>query len=316
MNNSLQTPVLLLIFNRPQTTKKVFDAIRNVRPEKLYISADGPRSNVEHDQELCDQTRQIVSNIDWPCSVQTLFRDENMGVRYAVTTGIDWFFEHEEEGIILEDDCLPGIEFFNYCSELLNTYRNDVRVMHITGTNLQFGRKRGNASYYFSTIPCVWGWASWRRVWNLYDREMEKFPKFEEQNQIVNVFPDKKTADWVINMARLIYEKKVITWDYPLAFTICINNGLCIVPNENLVSNIGFGEGSTHTIDGSHAHSNIPVKELGTIEHPKFMIPDRQADLFELSLSINNVKSSEVNKEKEVPKLNILQKIKRRLLHA
>ncbi len=312
--DTLKTPVLLLIFNRPDNTKKVFDAIASMKPEKLYIAADGPRIERPDDVELCKQTRKIIDLIDWSCNLVTMFRDENLGARYACTTALDWFFDQEEEGIVLEDDCIAGSDFFRFCSELLEKYRDDPRVMHIAGTNLQFGRKRGSASYYFSMIPAVWGWASWRRVWKNYDPEMEKFEQFEKENQTINIFPDKKIADWVTNMARMIYEKKIITWDYPLAFHIGINNGLCIVPNVNLVTNIGFGAQSTHTKDSSHAHADIPIQKIeGPLIHPKFYIPNREADLFQLSLTVDDVKASEVNKEKKDIKLNVFQRLKSRV---
>ncbi len=307
---SFKTPILFLIFNRPDNTKKVFEAIALAKPERLYIAADGPRPNNTDDEAICVETRKIIEHINWPCTLHTLFRKENLGSRYACTTALDWFFEQEEEGIILEDDCVPGLDFFNFCAQLLEKYRHDPRIMHIGGTNLQFGNKRGNASYYFSSIPAVWGWASWRRVWKNYDPEMSKFEQFEEENQMINVFPDKRIADWVSVMARMIYEKKIITWDYPLAFHIGINNGLCIVPNVNLVTNIGFGNQSTHTKDSSHAHANIPVQIIEEpLIHPKFFIPHKHADFYQLNLTINDVKSNEVNKVKKEYKISIFQKI-------
>ena len=308
---SLKTPILLLIFNRPDNTKEVFDAIALAKPERLYIAADGPRPDNQGDEILCDETRKIFELIDWPCELFTLLRKENMGARYACTSAIDWFFEQEEEGIILEDDCVPSTDFFRFSTTLLKKYRDDPRIMHIGGTNLQFGNKRGNASYYFSSIPAVWGWASWRRVWKNYDPEMAKFEKFEEENQMINVFPDKRIADWVSVMARMIYEKKVIAWDYPLAFHIGINNGLCIVPNVNLVSNIGFGNQSTHTKDSSHAHANIPIQKMNEhLIHPKFFIPHKHADFYQLLLTIDNIKADEVNR---VGKVTFYMKVKNKL---
>ena len=314
--NLLKTPILFLIFNRPDNTKKVFEAIALAKPEKLYIAADGPRPDKLEDESLCEETRKIIDLIDWPCQHFTLFRNENLGARYACTKAFDWFFEQEEEGIILEDDCVPNKDFFGFCTTLLEKYRDDPRIMHIGGTNLQFGNKRGSASYYFSSIPAVWGWASWRRVWKNYDPEMAKFEKFEQENQMINVFPNKRIADWVSVMARMIYEKKVIAWDYPLAFYVGINNGLCIVPNVNLVTNIGFGNQSTHTKDSSHAHANIPTQILeNPLIHPKFFIPHKHADFYQLLLTIDDVKANEVNKVKKTSRISTLQKIKSKLKH-
>lgn len=314
MNNSLKTPVLLIIFNRMDTTEQVFESIRQARPERLYIAADGPRPDVEDDKISCLHTRTIIERIDWPCRLTTLFRDENLGTKYGIIAALDWFFELEEEGIILEHDCLPGADFFNFCSETLAHYRHDSRIMHISGCNLQFGRMRGDASFYFSAISSIWGWASWRRVWKLYNAEMPSFLKFVEQDQIINIFPDRKTADWVTDMAMNVYEKRILTWDYPLCYAIGINNGLCITPNVNLVSNIGFGDKAIHTRDSSHAHANIPTVAMLEITYPEFLIPNKQADLYQLALTIDNIKTLDVNGGKKHKKLNLLQRIKRRLI--
>jgi hypothetical protein len=311
----LKTPVLFLIFNRPETTDRVFAAIRNARPQKLYIAADGPRAGVNEDILLCKQTRSIRNQIDWECEVKTLFRDENLGSKFSMISALDWFFENEEEGIILEDDCLPGNEFFRFCSTLLDHYRNDHRIMHIGGTNLQFGQKRGEASYYFSAIASIWGWASWKRVWKLCDHSMKKFPEFEEEDLMVNIFQDRKTADWITAMARHVYENKVIAWDYPMAFSIAINNGLCITPNTNLVSNIGFGENASHTKDASHVHANIPIgKPDEPLTHPLFLIPDRKADIYQLSLTINDVKQSQLKKSKNEAGTGVFRKLIKKYL--
>ena len=168
------SPILFLIFNRPETTKKVFSAIKEVQPPRLYIAADGPRSEQPDEADHCELARTIATKVDWDCEVKTLFRDQNLGIRIAVSQAIDWFFEQEPEGIILEDDCLPDQSFFWFCKELLEKYRNDTRIMHIGGTNFQFGKNRTNYSYYFSRYAHIWGWASWRRAWEYYDEKLKK----------------------------------------------------------------------------------------------------------------------------------------------
>lgn len=313
--NTLKTPILLTIFNRIETTEKVFEAIKKVKPEKLYIAADGPRPNVETDILQCEETRKITESVDWPCQIFTLFKDGNLGVNYACTTALDWFFEHEEEGIILEDDCVPNADFFTFCANLLEKYRHDPRIMHIGGSNLQFGNQRGNASYYFSSIPTVWGWASWRRVWENYDPDMPKFEKFEQENQTINLFPEKRIADWVNVKMRDVYEKKIIAWDYPLVFHIAINNGLCIVPNVNLVTNIGFNHPYKNNENNLQALANIPTQNIKVpLIHPKFFIPHKHADFFQLSLVIDGKKTTEINQMKKSSKVNLYQKIKNKIL--
>ena len=167
-------PVLFLIFNRPETTIQVFSAIKKAQPNRLYIAADGPRPEYPDEVNHCKIARTIATNVDWDCEVKTLFRDQNLGCRLAVSQAIDWFFEQEPEGIILEDDCLPNQSFFWFCKELLEKYRNETRIMHIGGTNFQFGKNRTNYSYYFSRYAHIWGWASWRREWKYYDEKLKK----------------------------------------------------------------------------------------------------------------------------------------------
>jgi len=295
-----KTAVLFIIFNRVETTKKVFEAIRAARPEKLYIAADGPRKESTGDEEKCMATRNIVNHIDWNCEVKKLFQDKNIGSKYGVIAALDWFFENEESGIILEDDCLPSPDFFRFSNGLLEYYKNDHRVMHIGGTNLQFGQQRGNASYYFSRIASIWGWASWRRVWQRCDHKMSSFPQFEKQDQMTNLFPERRIADWMTNMSRNVYEEKVMTWDYPYAYSIACNNGLCITPNINLVSNIGFGNDATRTKDVSSVHASIPIGQIREITHPVLLVPDTSADLYQLSLSVDDIKKSNlpINKKR------------------
>ena len=314
--NSLKTPILLIIFNRMDTTEQIFESIRQARPERLYIAADGPRPEVGEDKISCMETRKIIDRIDWPCKLTTLFRDENLGTKHGIIAALDWFFELEEEGIILEHDCLPSKDFFRFCTDLLERYRDDNRIMHIGGTNLQFGRKRGEASYYFSSIATIWGWASWRRVWKLYSAEMKDFLQFEKEDQMINLFPDRRIADWLTAMAKQVFDKKISTWDYPLGYSIAINNGLSITPNVNLVSNIGFGDKAIHTRDSSHAHSNIPLAELAEIAHPSFFISNKQADLYQLSLSVDNIKTSQATGEKLPNKPNILYRVKNKLFSS
>ena len=155
--------VLFIIFNRPETTQRVFDAIRLAKPTRLYIAADGPRENKTGEKELCEQARKIAQNVDWDCEVKTLFQKENLGCGKAVSHAISWFFENEDMGIILEDDCLPHQSFFKYCEELLEKYKNNDRIGIISGNNFQKKRKIGSFSYYFSDIVNIWGWATWAR---------------------------------------------------------------------------------------------------------------------------------------------------------
>src|SRR5262249_47548369 len=174
-----KVPVLFLVFNRPETTARVMEAIRAAGPERLYVAADGPRDSKTGEAEHCAEVRQLAMNVDWPCDVRTLFRDRNLGCRRAVSSAITWFFEQEPEGIILEDDCLPSFDFFPYCAELLERYRDDERVMAICGSAYADVSSDYPHSYYFSYYADMWGWATWRRAWLHYDNRMDRWPVFK-----------------------------------------------------------------------------------------------------------------------------------------
>tara|TARA_B110000305_G_scaffold234728_1_gene293231 strand:+ start:741 stop:1691 length:951 start_codon:yes stop_codon:yes gene_type:complete len=282
----LNTAILFLVFNRLDTTKKIFEAIRQAKPPRLYVAADGARVNVEGDVEKVQAVRNyVMQNIDWDCEVKTLLRDENLGCKYANSSSITWFFENEEKGIILEDDCLPNQSFFWFCEELLERYEKDLRVWHISGNNFQNGIERSNKSYYFSKFPHIWGWASWANRWRHFDAEMNSFSQFKNEGLITSLFSEIKDQRYWLDIFDSVYKKEFNTsWDYQWVYTILSNNGLSIAPNKNLVSNIGFGSRSTHTHDTNHLHANIPSKEIIIpLVHPKFVLFNSRADSYETS---------------------------------
>lgn len=184
MTKSFNVPILFIIFNRPETTKAVFHEIRKNQPFQLFVAADGPRREIFEDIENCRKVREIIQLIDWECNVQTLFRDENLGCKIAVSSAIDWFFSQVDEGIILEDDCLPDQSFFPFCQELLEKYRYDAKIMMIGGSNFQFNKNKFEYSYYFSRYFHIWGWASWKRAWQFYDVEMKAWPEIDRKSVV------------------------------------------------------------------------------------------------------------------------------------
>lgn len=272
----LKTPILFLIFNRPDTTQKVFEQIREQKPKYLFVSADGARPDKTGEAELCEQTRKIIEQVDWDCEVKTLFRDNNLGCKKAVSEGITWFFDNVEEGIILEDDCLPSDSFFRFCEENLEKYRHDNRIMHISGEN-PLDMEFGNSSYYFSLIPHIWGWASWRRAWKLYDVEFQHFDYFIENNIIQNIFEQKEAQKYWNKIFSRVKNGEINTWDYQWTYALFVNNGLSIVPNKNMVSNIGFGhDEAAHTSENAKC-ADRKAFEISEIKHPEFIIPEKQA---------------------------------------
>ena len=275
-----KTPILFLIFNRPDITHRVFSAIREVRPTQLYIAADGPRSEYPGDKERCNKTRNILEKVDWDCEVKILFREENLGCRLAVSRGIDWFFAAETEGIIIEDDCLPNQSFFWFCQELLTYFRDDTRIMHIGGINSQFGNNQINDSYYFSRYAHVWGWASWRRAWKFYDVKMEQC-SVENYKEILNHFTDNKSF---INYWYKIFKQtsngEINTWDYQWTFACWNQKGLSVVPSVNLVANLGFSVDSTHTFKPSPLANMVTETINLPLKHPNQVARHQKADKY------------------------------------
>jgi len=279
-NTPFNTPILFVIFNREDTTKKVFEAIRNIKPSKLYIASDGPRLNKEGEVDICNRVRQITENIDWSCEVKRKYSEKNIGCKLNMSGAIDWLFENEEQGIILEDDCLPNESFFYFCQELLEKYKDIDEVKMISGDNFQFGNKYGEASYFFSKFPNIWGWATWKRAWTNYDIDMKTYPEFKKTNKIKNIFSDKRIQKFMIRLFDKLYENKMNTWAGRWVYAIYNNNGICISPNVNLISNIGFGNTSTNTKKEDDILNNIPTESLENIIHTESIIVNNKADTF------------------------------------
>jgi len=281
-NPVFSTPVLFIVFNRPDTTKLVFEEIRKVRPTQLYVTGDGPRTHKEGEQELVRQAREIATAVDWPCEVTTLFREKNLGCKYAVGGALNWFFGQVEEGIVLEDDDLPDPSFFPFCVEMLERYRDDERIMHISGNNFQQKNEKYvcDASYYFSAAPHIWGWASWKRAWKHYDIEVRQWPEVRDKGLLKGVFDGPGVFRWGW-LFQQYYDKKINSYDTQWAFACIINRGLAITPRTNLVTNIGFGPGATHGQDPSDHQANIPLEAVSfPLMHPREVMVHSIADAY------------------------------------
>jgi hypothetical protein len=277
----LQTPVAFLIFNRPDTTARVFEEIRRARPPKLLVVADGPRAGRLDDADKCSATRAIIGQVDWDCEVLTNFADTNMGCKHRVASGLDWVFASVPEAIILEDDCLPHPTFFRFCQELLERYRDEDNVMCISGDNFQFGRKDQDASYYFSRYLHIWGWASWRRAWQHYDVEMRQWSSLDKLNWLKGLFMSSSPVQYWATAFQSAYSRKLNTWDYQWLFAMWMRGGLSIAPNVNLISNIGFSAEGTHTTRfGKMAEIDIEPM-LFPLLHQDSIHQNAQADLYE-----------------------------------
>jgi acetyltransferase-like isoleucine patch superfamily enzyme len=265
----IKTPILFLIYKRPSTTQKVFDAIRAARPKKLFVAANGPNPEKESDYEKCEETRNIIKQVDWDCELITLFRSNHLNVGLSVSSSITWFFEQVEEGIILEDDCLPNTTFFRFCEELLEKYKHDDKIMQISG-NTFISKNNCNGSYYFSKFPFVWGWASWRRAWSKYDYMYHDLSNIKRNEIISQNFENPLIAKYWQNTTENHVGTNInMTWDYQWFFSIWKNDGVVILPKVNLVSNIGFGNDATHTnIDYNNLANYQSKSMLFPLKHP------------------------------------------------
>ncbi|MDR0932927.1 MAG: hypothetical protein LBM70_07920 [Victivallales bacterium] len=293
----LNTPILFTIFNRPDTTSRVFDAIRLARPPKLFIAADGPRPDRPGEAELTEKTREIVHSVDWDCEVQTRFLDTNHGCRVAMSSAIDWFFSQVEEGIILEDDCLPSPSFFRYCQEMLAYFRLDERIINISGCNMQLGRHPVKESYYFSRYVHIWGWASYRRAWQHYRVDMPDYPDFRSGNAPEALFPDPKERKRWLEILDLVYAKSphFNTWDFQWNYVGFKRNALSVTPNHNLVQNLGCTAESLHTAGNAFADAESEEMPFPLI-HPEFLYPHPQADHFTFKHDFANPLSKRVGR--------------------
>lgn len=282
MSAELVVPVLFLVFNRPETTRQVFDAIRLARPRSLYVAADGARPDRPGEYRACAEVRAIATAVEWNCEVHTLFREENLGCQRAITEALDWFFEAEEQGIILEDDCLPDPSFFPYCQELLDVYRTEERVLAVSGDNFQAQGFETEGSYYFSRYPHVWGWATWRRAWQLYDGGLSEWPTYRDGGTLTaEADGDKDFADHWSTLLDRTAAGDIETWDYQWMFTAWLRGGLACLPARNLVSNIGAGAEATHTRkeDGwALAREREPLSF--PLKHPSRIARHVEADRF------------------------------------
>ncbi len=275
-------PILFLIFNRPSLTLKVFNVIRDVKPSKLFIAADGPRKNNEEDAALCKETRDLIDNVDWNCEVKTLFREDNLGCKVAITSAIDWFFDHTDAGIILEDDCLPSASFFSFCALMLERYRYNDKVMQINGNFHLSQFKSFDESYYFSKLNSCWGWATWKRAWEMFDAGMIGYEESRDKGDIDKYYENRQISNWMVSYLEEANSPLCGIWSTQWAYSILKNNGLCVNPTFNMVNNIGFFDAPTSGIHESFSsYSDYKLENFSHIKHPAKVQYDVSNDVLE-----------------------------------
>lgn len=276
------TPVALVVFRRPDLTAKVLDVIRLARPAELYVISDAPREGVPGEAEACAKARALIETVDWDCEVRLNYADQNMGCGHRLSTGFDWLFEQVESAIILEDDCVPDPSFFRFCEEMLERYRDDDRVMHISGCTYKAEPWEIEDSYFFSQYPACWGWATWRRAWQRYDVRCGGWPELRETGFLREVLGDPVVASYWSNLFDQAHaaEPCYHTWDYQWAYTCWANSGLSVCPKRNLISNIGSGEDATHTDQDGLASMFLPVHEMPfPLRHPTNVLHNTDLDI-------------------------------------
>lgn len=276
------TPVLFLIFARPDTTEQVFERIRQIRPTRLYVAADAPRKGRPDEAERCRQARSVVDRVDWQCEVKTLFREENLGCKVAVSSAISWFFDQEEYGIILEDDCLPDLSFFPFCEELLIRYKDDDRIGHIGGNCFFEGIVDRSLSYDFCSISHIWGWASWRRAWNNYDVDFSFWNDTRQDKcRRKSIFKSLREEIYFSSFISdtLAGNKGINTWDVQYLFMLRAQNQLSIYPAVNLVTNIGLNNpNATHTNKKGRGNYVLSEPIAFPLSHPRYILANSEID--------------------------------------
>jgi hypothetical protein len=276
LDSVLEKPVLLLIYRRPDKTRETFAAIRQARPKRLYVSAAGPAT--EADQPDCDAARAIIDEVDWDCEVRRNFMHENRGCRVNVSRGISWALAQEDEMIILEDDCVATPAFFRFCAELLDRYRDNERVMSISGTNFLFGHQATNHSYFWSRYPNIWGWATWKRAWDFYDADLALWPQTKVDGSLDTIFDQFRPRVYWRMVLDIVAAGKLDAWDFVWFLSCWLRGGLSAQPTVNLVRNIGFDASATHTKKANKL-ARMPVADLRfPLDHPPDVQRNRKAD--------------------------------------
>ena len=281
--------MLIVAFNRPEVTAEVFAAIRVVQPGKVFFAVDGARRNRAGERERVLAVQALQDSIDWPCEVQTLFRDTNLGCKIAVSEAISWFFSAVDAGIVLEDDCVADPSFFQFAALLLDRYRDDERVWMISGDNFQLGRERTQYSYYASRFTHIWGWASWRRAWQRYDHAMKRWPELRDSGWLERFLGDREAAHYWTRIFDETHGERNASWAYRWTYSAWINDALTLIPAVNLVSNIGFGGQATHTLNRRNPFAALPAGTMTfPLKHPPSLERNAAADAFTQSTMFRN----------------------------
>lgn len=277
-----KTPVVMIIFNRPDTANQVFEIVKKAKPPKLLLIGDGARPNKPGEAEKVEECRKIQHKVDWDCEVLTNFSDTNMGCKKRISSGLDWVFGNVERAIILEDDCKPADCFFRFCDEMLEYYKDDERIMLVSGDNQSPKCQKLEESYYFTKHVHIWGWATWRRAWQKNDTSMKDWPQISASGAFDHLFKNPRYNFYWKQFFNILHDNRVNSWAGPWVYSVWKESALAIAPKHNLITNIGFGKDATHTKSGS-IYAQMQTAELDfPLVHPKYVLADAKLDELEM----------------------------------
>jgi hypothetical protein len=284
--NIFNIPIVFIIFNRPKHTKAVFSEIAKLKPQKLYIIADGARLDNYSDKINCEKSRNVVTSIDWECNVIKIYSEANLGCKNRIVTGLNEVFLKEKYAIILEDDCLPSQDFFYFSEKLLLHYENNKSIGMISGCN--FNEVNSEYSYYFSRYSHIWGWATWSRAWSMYDHKILSWPQNRNSDLLNSVIQRQGSIDYWMTALDGVFNNKIDTWDYQWNYSCWVSGMLSIVPSRNMISNIGFGKDATHT-RGISIFSKMKRMEMSkNLKHPSLIEVNKENDYWVERMHFDN----------------------------
>ena len=301
------TPILLIFFNRPDKTKKILEIIENLDAKNIFISADGPRDKFSEDRICCAKVKNLIEEFSKGKNVKVKINTYNQGLKKNIINSISWFFSNVEKGIIIEDDCIPSLSFFDFCQNLLNKYETNDQIMQINGTNLGVDYSGIiEESYFFSKLNHVWGWATWKRSWVHFDNEFKDYKYLKKNNSFNKYYVNNKITNWMVKYFDKSQSGKDNIWSINWAYSILKNNGLCITPSKNLVQNIGFDGSGTSVKDKTFIKfSKTDINEIGKIKHPKKINYNLKNDLLAYDRKISKID----------PRANLMIKIKKKIIN-
>lgn len=309
MNYKVKTPVAIIIFNRYDNAIQVFQKVKKMQPSDFFVIADGPRQNKVGEKEKCEEARSIVNLVDWPCTVHKIFSDENMGCAKRVTSGLNEVFKTVETAIIFEDDCIPSESFFPFCDELLERYKDNEKIMLISGNNKTLTNKTVDESYFFSKQVLIWGWATWRRAWQNMDLQMSAWPKLKKEKLVNTLYKKSSWRYYWRSSFDYVYKGRTNSWAFPWVLSVWNANGLSVIPKVNLIRNVGFSEDATHT-SGKSIFEKLDYSELDfPLSHPEKIERNEKMDSLEMKGRIID------SKQLPFPLNMIASKLKWTVLH-